>query len=715
MAWEHLSITRPHLVYIILGGFTSLFMLCSSIIKERLYIGEATVATLCGLIFGPHAANLINPMEWGNVDIVTIEFSRIVLVVQCFAVGVELPRFYMERHWRSVIYLLVPVMTFGWLITSLFVWWMVPRLSWLDSLVVAACVTPTDPVLASSVVGKGKFAKRVPKHLRDLLSSESGCNDGMAFPFVYLALYLISDHLDAAHTTKHWFLYTILYECIFGAILGFIIGYVARHAIRMAEERDYIDRESLLAFYFALSLFCAGIGSLLGVDDLLVGFATGVGFSNDGWFSEKTEESHVSNVIDLLLNLTYFVFLGTIVPWSDFNNAEIGLQAWRLVVIAILIIFFRRIPIMLALKPLIPDIKTWREALFAGHFGPMGVGAVFIALLARAELEHGHAVPLAKLPPPNSQNYDLIRLIWPIVTFIVISSILVHGSSIAVFALGKHINTLKLTMSYTTGDDGGKWMNRLPGLSTQTKSQMKTTSDDEDDEGMPQFPPGTLPPVGLPNNFLRRQRDEEEQSRAASRSSSRVSRRRNRSRKRDDDGPGGHVEASAIFPEKRASELSPTDTEAAAVGQSRPSASESPEQESRPGSKDAAEKPAESSDSPSVSVYEEGPRVVFEDPEGDVLGVTTTQPPAPQGGTEQAGGIPEMSEAAKKPAEKKAEEEATPVHFEWSRNYFRHKVNEVYNKEVGKRKQKAKNERKHEPAQAYQYGNTVSFSIAYIT
>ena len=46
----------------------SLFMLCSSVIKERLYIGEATVATLCGIIFGPHAANLINPGTWGNVE-----------------------------------------------------------------------------------------------------------------------------------------------------------------------------------------------------------------------------------------------------------------------------------------------------------------------------------------------------------------------------------------------------------------------------------------------------------------------------------------------------------------------------------------------------------------------------------------------------------------------------------------------------------------------
>lgn len=196
MAWDHLSVNKPHLVYIILGGFTTLFMLCSSVIKERLYIGEATVATLCGIIFGPHAANLIDPGTWGNVDFITLEFSRIVLVVQCFAVGVELPKAYMEKHWRSVVLLLIPVMTFGWLITSLFIWGLFnSHVNWLDSLCIAACVTATDPVLASSVVGKGKFAKRVPKHLRDLLSAESGCNDGMAFPFVYLAIYLSLIHI----------------------------------------------------------------------------------------------------------------------------------------------------------------------------------------------------------------------------------------------------------------------------------------------------------------------------------------------------------------------------------------------------------------------------------------------------------------------------------------------------------------------------------------
>lgn len=720
MAWDHLSITDPHLVYIILGGFTSLFMLCSSVIKERMYIGEATVATLCGVIFGPYAANLINPESWGSVDIVTIEFSRLVLVVQCFAVGVELPKYYMEKHWRSVAFLLIPVMTFGWLITALFVWWLIQPLNFLESMVVAACVTATDPVLASSVVGKGKFAKRVPKHLRDLLSAESGCNDGMAFPFIYLSLYLIHDNQNARDVSFHWIVYTILYECIFGAVYGFIIGYLARHGIKYAEEHELIDRESFLVFYFVLALFCAGSGSILGVDDLLVGFAAGVGFSNDGWFTQKTEESSVSNVIDLLINLAYFVYFGTIIPWNAFNDGNLGLQAWRLAVLAIFIILFRRIPAMMALKPLIPDIKTWREALFAGHFGPMGVGAIFVAMLARAELETGEPVPLDKLPPDSSPHYTLIATVWPIVSFIVVASIIVHGSSIAVFTLGKRINTLTITMSYTqANEDGPSWMNRLPRISSQSRSQARTMSDTEGDElKMPEFPPGTLPPVGLPGNFLRRVKEEDTTGKG-SRSSSLAARRR---KKKWDDGigPGGPISQSAIFPQRRnhGDQLSP--------GLPRGS-SDVPRQDSAPlsptevapgelkdleGDESAAatsagtstksargEAPAtHGTEREKVDVYDEGDHVLVENRDGDVLAVEPTQH---EGIGEQVG---EQAQALAS----KLKSEVGPSG--WTYDALKKKVVNWRENEAAKRKGKEKTVRKGEPARAFQFGNTVCFT-----
>jgi NhaP-type Na+/H+ or K+/H+ antiporter len=705
MVWDHLSLTKPHLVYIILGGFTSLFMLCSSVIKERMYIGEATVATLCGVIFGPHAANLIDPESWGSVDIITLEFSRVVLVVQCFAVGVELPKYYMEKHWKSGAFLLIPVMTFGWLITSLFIWWLIEPLNFLESLVVAACVTATDPVLASSVVGKGKFAKRVPKHLRDLLSAESGCNDGMAFPFIYLALYLIHDKQSARDVSFHWFVYTILYECVFGAIFGFTIGYLARHGIKFAEKRDLIDRESFLVFYFVLALFCAGSGSILGVDDLLVGFAAGVGFSNDGWFTQKTEESHVSNVIDLLLNLTYFVYFGTIIPWEYFNSAAMGLQAWRLVVLAIFVILFRRIPIMMLLKPFIPDIKTWREALFAGHFGPIGVGAIYIAMLARAELETGKVIPLAELPEPGTEHYTVVMLVWPIVAFMVVASIIVHGSSIAVFTLGKHINTLTITMSYTqANEDGPSWMNRLPRISSQSRSQAKAVSDTEgDDLKMPDFPPGTLPPIGLPGNFLRRVK-EDDGSRHGSRSSSRAARRR-RNKWDDGIGPGGPISQSAIFPQRRghAESMSPEISNGSADEARRGDMAVSPTgQES---DQSAAGTPTQTAPTEartgrdpdhrgSIEVYDEGDNIVIENRDGDVISVQSTH-------TETQAQVAEQAKALAY----KLKQEAGPSG--WTYESLKRRVLSWRDAELAKRKDKDKAATKGEPARAFRFGNTV--------
>jgi len=65
---------------------------------------------------GPHGANIFNPRSWGNNTIestnnITLEFFRVVIAIGVFAIGVELPKKYMYRHWKSLFFLLVPVMT----------------------------------------------------------------------------------------------------------------------------------------------------------------------------------------------------------------------------------------------------------------------------------------------------------------------------------------------------------------------------------------------------------------------------------------------------------------------------------------------------------------------------------------------------------------------------------------------------------------------------
>lgn len=91
------------------------------------------------------------------------------------------------------------------------IYYFIPGLNFLSSLAVAACLTPTDPILAAAVVG-GKWAdKHVPAHLRHLLAAESGCNDGAAFPFLFIALYLLLDAPDTGGAIRDWFL--LLWLC----------------------------------------------------------------------------------------------------------------------------------------------------------------------------------------------------------------------------------------------------------------------------------------------------------------------------------------------------------------------------------------------------------------------------------------------------------------------------------------------------------------------
>ena len=228
--------------------------------------------------------------------------------------------------------------------------------------------------------------------------------------------------------------------CVIGAALG--IGF--RYLMKFCERHNLIDRHSYVAQYISLALFATGATALLGSDDLLSAFACGAAFAWDGFFNRQTEESVFSSVLDLLFNIAAFVYVGAWMPFTKFDDPDLTLSVWRLIVIAILVLLLRRLPIMLALYRWIPDIKTFREAIFSGHFGPMGIGAIFISTLA-AEVLHKN------IPEPDHQTEMLMDTIQPIVAFMVLCSILVHGLSIPSFSLGRRVHSVSRTWSRHTG------------------------------------------------------------------------------------------------------------------------------------------------------------------------------------------------------------------------------------------------------------------------
>ncbi|CAI2181447.1 17172_t:CDS:10 [Funneliformis geosporum] len=351
------------------------------------------------------------------------------------AAGVALPKAYLWNELKSLTILIVPVMSWMWVVSALAIWFFIPNVSFLEALMISSCVAPTDPVLANSVV-KGRYAeKHVPSHVRNIVSAESGANDGLGYPFLFFSIYLM--HMPPGQAIGKWFYYILGYQIILSIIIGFVIGYVARKLLYYAEARKLIDKEIFMTYAIVLALFIMGAVSLIGSDDILACFIAGNSFTWDDWFRKETAESHFQDVIDLLLNLAIFVYLGTIIPWSSFNNEVLGLSYWRLIVISVIILLFRRLPIVMACLKVIPALKTHREGIFAGWFGPIGVGAVFYAQVAKEQF--------AETDPAR-------ELILPVVFFLVISSITIHGLSVPMIKIGKRVNTI--TISRTKSHQG---------------------------------------------------------------------------------------------------------------------------------------------------------------------------------------------------------------------------------------------------------------------
>lgn len=436
--WSQLEPTPPHLTYLILTSFLILYALFSILIRNRLHLSEPPLATLFGIIVGPRGIGVLTPYKWGFSDDVVHEFTRIIVGVQCFAVGLELPSGYFTRTWKSVATMLGPVMTFGWVVCAAIIAILfdtdVPT-----ALIISACLTPTDPVLAASVLANSQFSTRIPKRVRDLLSAESGCNDGVSFPFIYVGLSILTRSTTGG-IIKKWFVITILYQCVFGTLLGLAIGHFFNKVYIFSHKREFMGRASYLAFYLLLAIFSVGLASTLGVDDFLVAFCAGLGFSHGG--NTPTADTRLPVIIDLMLNSTMFVFFGAMVPWESFNRLD-SITPLRLVGALVLILLLRRIPIVYVVHRLrmLPHIKTDTEALFCGHFGPMGVGALFLAIEARAQLETDTSLPLPD--PPNNlpmEKQRTITLVWPIVCFIVLGSTLVHGLSTLAISISGHLS-----------------------------------------------------------------------------------------------------------------------------------------------------------------------------------------------------------------------------------------------------------------------------------
>ncbi|KRH92359.1 Monovalent Cation:Proton Antiporter-1 (CPA1) Family, partial [Pseudoloma neurophilia] len=325
--------------------FTIVFGLFSLFIKERLYISETVISTLFGIAIGEKGLNILDKMivfslngkeshnesedvpqindknvktlrQWGvDPDLIMFYLSRLVISFQVVAVGSIIPFTFLKSNIFNVILLIGPIMVITYVISFLIIYLFLRNtLPLFFCLMIAACVTPTDPVIASSIL-KGKFANRyIPKLLRNLLIVEGGINDGLAYPLLTLPLFFIqgvitriftlySDNSDVSFLEQYssnsisslwtkllnmtlvkkvisrWLYFTFLYEVIFACFFGLFIGYCSKRMLIFSKGHNLIDKENGLCYLLGLSLLVTGLTGLLKSDDILASFFCGIAFS----------------------------------------------------------------------------------------------------------------------------------------------------------------------------------------------------------------------------------------------------------------------------------------------------------------------------------------------------------------------------------------------------------------------------------------------------
>jgi len=280
-------------------------------------------------------------------------------------------------------------------------------------LLLGAALAPTDAALGQPVVTD----RRLPVRIRQLINAESGLNDGLATPFVVLAVALIGSegvgHID-------W-LATAVREAIVGIAAGIVIGAVGGLLLVAAERSSWTSATSRQLAVLALA-FGAYLGSLaLGGNGFIAAFVGGLVFGVASRHREEGAElfseaagSLLSIVVWVFAGIAFVTFLGATDGPAPIVYAILSLTAIRMVPVAIALV-------RSGLRP--------QTVVFIGWFGPRGLASIVFAILGLQAL-HASALPTAAVEAT--------------VAWTILLSVIFHGLSAGPLAVryGRFVATL---------------------------------------------------------------------------------------------------------------------------------------------------------------------------------------------------------------------------------------------------------------------------------
>jgi sodium/hydrogen antiporter len=330
---------------------------------RRWPVSEPVLALALGVVIGPELLGVVTPAPLTEDTTWLHTAARLLLAISVMAVALRYPVRDARARLRPVLLLLAVAMPVMAVVTAGLAA-AVLGVGLGAAALIGAALCPTDPVLASSVVTGDPAEEDLPARDRQVLSLESGANDGLALPLVLIAVAVAgAGSVGAALAESLW-------QVAGAVLLGVVLGWVGARALRAGEEHGSTDTGPRLLFTAVLAFAVLGAAGLVHVDGILAVFVAGLAFNAAATGPDRTDDVPIDEAVNRFLVLPLFVALGVVLPWSAWGDL-----GWRGPALVLAVLLWRRLPVVLLLRR--PLRLQHPDALFLGWFGPIGVSALF--------------------------------------------------------------------------------------------------------------------------------------------------------------------------------------------------------------------------------------------------------------------------------------------------------------------------------------------------
>jgi NhaP-type Na+/H+ or K+/H+ antiporter len=398
------SFADPYAVIVAFAGF-AVFAAIGALSHQHERAFSASVIYLgLGLLaaMGINAAGVtwLDPKD--NATLLE-HLAELAIIIALFSAGLKVERPLERRSWGSVARLLLFAMPLTIAAVAL-VGDAIMGLSLGAAIALGAALAPTDPVLAGDI-GIGPPGEEDEREPHFSITAEAGLNDGLAFPFVFLALFVAEK--GGTGWLGEWLVADVGYAIGVGVLIGGLGGYVlAALAVRL-RDRELLshDFDGWLAIGVVLLVY--GVTEIAGGYGFLAAFAAGLGFRRYEHTHEVNRRVHDgAEMVEKFGELALILLLGSMVTLDGLEAP--GLTGWLLVPLLLLLI--RPISVLLGLlgSPMDPP----QERYFVAWFGVRGIGSLYYAAVI---------VGSGVLP-----DEEALRVFWTVAACVIVS-IVVHG------------------------------------------------------------------------------------------------------------------------------------------------------------------------------------------------------------------------------------------------------------------------------------------------